>query len=246
MKKVVIVDDENGARELLAKLIQQNFKELEIIDKCDGISSAFKSINKNKPDLVFLDIEMPMGTGFELLSKFDNINFDVIFVTAYNEYAIQAIKFSALDYILKPIDIDDLTQAVNKFLSQKSDSIDAKIEALLSNIDGAVKHKKIVIADSDGLVFLKPEEIVRCESDGNYTQIHLLNNKKITSSKTLGDYESFLVEQGFFRIHRSHIINLEHIKKFLKEDGGTILMSDDSKLEVSRRKKTEFLKLFTE
>ena len=244
MIKAIIVDDELGARESLSKMIEKNCKQLEIIAKADSMLAAFEAITNKQPDLVFLDIEMPNGNAFDLLEKFKEINFNIIFTTAYDHYAIKAIKFSALDYILKPIDPEELVEAVKRFEKKQTDQpnvLDKQFKTLLSNVRPENKLKKVGIPDGDGLIFINLSDIIRCESDGNYTFFILTNGKKIIASRTLGEYEQMFAEDNFFRIHRSHLVNLQHVKKYIKGEGGYVIMSDDSQVEVSRRNKNEFL-----
>jgi len=241
--KAVIVDDELGARESLSKMIEKNCKNIEIVAKADSMMNAFIEITNHQPDLVFLDIEMPNGNAFDLLERFKEINFNIIFVTAYDHYAIKAIKFSAIDYILKPVDPEELVKAVTRFESQHDNKnlLDKKFKTLLSNVKPENKLKKVGIPDGDGLIFINLSDIIRCDSDGNYTYFILTTGKKIIASRTLGEYEQMFADDNFFRVHRSHLINLEHVKKYIKGEGGYVIMSDNSQVEVSRRNKNEFL-----
>lgn len=243
MIKAIIVDDELGARESLSKMIEKNCKQIEIVAKVDSMLAAFEAITNKEPDLVFLDIEMPNGNAFDLLEKFKTINFNIIFTTAYDHYAIKAIKFSAVDYLLKPIDPEELIQAVKRFEQRtgKGATLDKQYKTLLSNVRPGNKLKKVGIPDGDGLIFINLSDIIRCDSDGNYTFFILTSGKKIIASRTLGEYEQMFADDNFFRIHRSHLINLEHVKKYIKGEGGYVVMSDNSQVEVSRRNKTDFL-----
>jgi two-component system LytT family response regulator len=244
MIKAIIVDDELGARESLSKMIEKNCKQLEIVAKADSALAAFEAITNKQPQLVFLDIEMPNGNAFDLLEKFKEINFNIIFTTAYDHYAIKAIKFSAVDYILKPIDPEELVEAVKRFEKKQQGEpsvLDKQFKTLLSNVRPENKLKKVGIPDGDGLIFINLSDIIRCESDGNYTFFILTSGKKIIASRTLGEYEQMFTEDNFFRVHRSHLINLQHVKKYIKGEGGYVIMSDDSQVEVSRRNKNEFL-----
>jgi two-component system, LytTR family, response regulator len=243
MIKAIVVDDELGARESLSKMIEKNCKQIEIVAKVDSMLAAFEAITNKEPDLVFLDIEMPNGNAFDLLEKFKTINFNIIFTTAYDHYAIKAIKFSAVDYMLKPIDPEELVLAVKRFEERtgKNATLDKQFKTLLSNIKPENKLKKVGIPDGDGLIFINLSDIIRCDSDGNYTFFILTSGKKIIASRTLGEYEQMFAEDNFFRIHRSHLINLEHVKKYIKGEGGYVVMSDNSQVEVSRRNKTDFL-----
>ncbi len=241
--KAIIVDDELGARESLSKMIEKNCKQIEIVAKADSMKAAYDTITALNPDLVFLDIEMPNGNAFDLLEKFKQINFNIIFTTAYDHYAIKAIKFSAVDYLLKPIDPEELVTAVERLenkLGQKTE-LDKQFKTLLSNVRPENKLKKVGIPDGDGLVFINLSDIIRCDSDGNYTYFILTSGKKIIASRTLGEYENLFSDESFFRVHRSHLINLEHVKKYIKGEGGYVIMSDNSQVEVSRRNKNDFL-----
>lgn len=241
--KTIIIDDEEGARESLANIIDKYFDNLEIVGKAESADSGYELIQKIEPDLVLLDIEMPFGNAFDLLTRFDEIEFDIIFVTAYDHYAINAIKFSALDYLLKPIDIEDLKEAVARLEKKRTGTSveDKRLNVLLENLQDNRRTKKVAIPESDGLLFVHLNQIIRCESDGNYTSIILDNGKRILASKTLGEYEDLFTGEGFFRVHRSHLINLEHIQKYVKGEGGYVIMADNSQVEVSRRKKSEFM-----
>jgi two-component system LytT family response regulator len=241
--RAIIVDDEKGARESLSKMLEKNCRQIEIVGKADSMASAYEVISEQKPDLVFLDIEMPNGNAFDLLEKFKEINFNIIFTTAYDHYAIKAIKFSAVDYILKPIDPEELVNAVKRLedkMGQKN-SLDNQFKTLLSNVKPGNKLKKVGIPDGDGLIFINLSDIIRCDSDGNYTFFILTNGKKIIASRTLGEYEQMFADDNFFRVHRSHLINLEHVKKYIKGEGGYVVMTDNSQVEVSRRNKNDFL-----
>ena len=187
---------------------------------------------------------MPKGNGFDLLEKFDQVNFEVIFTTAYGHYAIKAIKFSALDYLLKPIDIDELNIAVRKVEDQinstKDEQENESIKTLIENLNNT-SMKKIAIPDLEGITFVDIDDIIRCEADRNYTCIHLKNGRKLLSSKVLKEYEKLFADYQFIRLHNSHIINLSHVKRYIKGEGGTVIMSDESSVDVSRRRKSEFL-----
>ena len=186
---------------------------------------------------------MQTGNAFDLLEKFDRIDFAIIFTTAFNHYAINAIRFSAIDYLLKPVDVDDLQAAVSRFELKKNDEaiLNRKFQTLLNNIQPDNRSKKIGIPDGDSLVFIDIKNLIRCQSDGSYTSFYLVSGKKIMASKPIGEYEELLQEERFFRVHRSYLINLEHIKKYVKGDGGYVVMSDGSEVEVSRRKKNDFV-----
>lgn len=242
--KCIVIDDEAGARNSLINILNSYFNEkVEVIEEAGSAKEGYEKIKSLKPDLIFLDIEMPLENGFQLLNRFRHIDFSVVFVTAYDHYAIKAIKFSALDYILKPVDIDELEVTIDKFirLKEKQEERDKKFEVLKENMQAEEKKKKIGIPDTAGMMFVELNEIIRCESDANYTKIFLQSGKRVIASRTLGDYEEMFKEDEFYRIHRSHLINLNHISRFSKSDGGFVVMDDGSEVEISRRKKKGFL-----
>lgn len=241
--RCIVVDDELKAREVLVSLIEEHMPEVHVVAQASNISEAEILLNKHRIDFLFLDVEMPGGTGFDLLNNLKNIDFEVIFTTAYDQYAIKAIKFSAIDYLMKPLRVEELKDAINrvqekinnaKILSQDS------LKALLENVQPKNK-KKIAISEGKGMVILNTDQIVRCEADKNYTNIFLQNGQKIMSSKNLKEYEDMLRDEPFFRVHQSHLINLNYIEKVTKEDGAYLVLKDGSQIEVSRRRKSELM-----
>ncbi len=248
MIKCVIIDDEADARFMLSNIINKNFKDqLQIVAEADSIPDGIKIIEKHTPDVVFLDIRMREGTGFDLLEKIENKNFEVIFVTAFDQYAIKAFQFSALGYLMKPIKIKELKQVVeilhNHFINQK-ENVTKRLKVLIENYGDDRKIKKLVIPNMEGFKVVAIEDIIRLEGDRNYTNFILLENKKITSTKTLGEYETLLSEFGFFRIHQSTLVNLRHVKGYVKGDGGSVEMADGKQVQVSRHRKANFVKKF--
>jgi two-component system LytT family response regulator len=241
MINAIIVDDEVKSRETLNNLVTRHCPKVKVLTLCDSVESAVKAIEDTKPHLVFLDIEMPFHSGFNLLERIKNPDFEVIFTTAYDHYAIKAIKFSAMDYLLKPIDVDELKAAVNKLEEPRNDVGNGlkKFELLLSNVKG--KSAKIAIPTFDGLQMINADDIIKCIADESYTHIHLTGGKKLLVSKLLKEYEELLDGYNFFRVHNSSLINLKHVVKYIKGDGGYVTMSDNSNVEVSRRKKNELL-----
>jgi two-component system LytT family response regulator len=229
----IIVDDELKSRESLKILLE---------DFCDNVEEGIESISVHKPDVVFLDIQMQRETGFDLLAKIKNIDFEVIFTTAYSEYAIKAFKFSAIDYLLKPIDIEELKRALSKVERKLNGSFSQRLEQLIQNLKPATPQNfKLALPTSDGLVFIKIDQILYCEASSNYTEIYCDDGKKYIVSRTLKEYEDILTEHNFFRIHNSHLINLSCIKKYVRGDGGYVIMNNDAALDVSKRKKEAFL-----
>jgi two-component system LytT family response regulator len=246
MIRTVVIDDEKKARETIIEMLGYYCKEVEVVGEAKDVLSATGVIKKSNPDLVLLDIKMPDGTGFDLLRKFDNIDFHIVFITAYEEYAINAFKFSALDYLLKPIDPDDLVNAIEKVEKRiKKDELELKVGALLENI-GQIsgKEKKLVLKTTSNIHVVNLDEIIRCQSDKNYTHFHTVEGEKIIVSKTLKDFDELLRDYNFYRVHQSHLVNLSFIKRYEKTDGGFLVMKDNSKVPVSFRKKEELMKIF--
>ena len=243
MLKAIIVEDEENGRKYLETLLAEFYPRLQVVAIAENVSQGIQVIQNFKPDIVFLDIQMNTETGFDLLERIGNINFEVVFTTAYEQYALKAIKFAAVDYLLKPIDKQDLATAIEKVEKrQSSSSINKNFEILLQNIKNSnTDNHQIALATSDGLVFVKVNNIVCCESDGPYTNFFLKNNEKLMTSKNLKEYEELLSEHNFFRIHKSYLINMNEIKKYIRGDGGQVNMSNGRTLDVSKRKKESFL-----
>lgn len=244
--KAIIVDDEKNGVKVLKKLIKNYCPEIQVIANADNIEDAFKIIQSLQPDLVFLDIEMPNGNGFELLKKFDQINFQIIFTTAFDGYAIKAIKYHAIDYLLKPIDIDELKLAVESATkNQKEKPKENKYLKFVQEQKLQIANK-IAVPVKDGMLFITINDIVRIESDGSYSTFYMTDLNKIVVSKNLKEYEDTLPANDFFRTHKSHLINLKYVKKYLLGNGHFVEMNDGSKVEIARRKKDEFFKLMVE
>ncbi len=241
MLKIVIIDDEINGRNILRTFINNYIDDVEIIGEGESVKSGVEVIKKLNPDLVLLDIQMQDGTGFDLLEKIPEIFFKLIFVTSFDQFAIKAFKFSAVDYILKPVAPKALIEAIERVKdTQKPNEIENKIDLLISNINNL---EKIALPSSDGIRFIKIENIVRCESDNNYTMFHLISKEKILVSKTLKEYETLLSGHNFCRVHKSHLINLKFITKYIPGEGGYVILEDGSHTDVSRRKKEGLLKL---
>jgi two-component system, LytTR family, response regulator len=247
--RAIIIDDEISGREVLKKLVELNCPEVIVADTLNSIETGLLAIRKHTPHLVFLDIQMPNASGFDLLNQLDRIDFEIIFVTAHDAYAIRAFKYSAVDYLLKPIKVTELIDAVNKAKEriEKNHSND-NIRFMLDKVSPAKKallNNKILLPTLGGYNIIDIAEITYCQSESNYTRFHFVDGKHIVVSKTLKEFESILLENNFFRIHRSYIINLNCIAKYNKGKGGEVVMKDGAILEVSREKKDEFLKLFS-
>lgn len=243
MLKAIIVDDEQKSRENLKILLQDFCQNVEVLGMGKSVAEGLELIETLRPDILFLDIQMQRETGFDLLNKLPQINFEVVFTTAHSEYAIEAIKFSAIDYLLKPIDITDLQKAVQKVASRvHRSSFKEQFEVLLQNFrNDSSEGYKIALPTSDGLIFISFRDIVFCEAMSNYTQFHMKDGKKHLVSRTLKEYESMLANYHFFRIHNSYLINVREIRRYIKGDGGQVLMSNDVALDVSKRRKDAFL-----
>jgi two-component system LytT family response regulator len=245
----LIIDDELSGREVLKRLVELNCPDVTVVNTLNSIETGLQAISNDKPDLVFLDIQMPNVSGFDLLNQLDKIDFEIIFVTAHDAYAIKAFKYSAVDYLLKPIKVTELIDAVSKARDrmEKNHSGD-NIKFMLDKVSPAKKvflNNKILLPTLGGYNIIDITEIAYCQSESNYTRFHFVDGKNIVVSKTLKEFESILLENHFFRIHRSYIINLNCIAKYNKGKGGEVVMKDGAVLEVSREKKDEFLNLFS-
>lgn len=243
MKKAIIIDDENRTRDLIAKMINSFGLDIEAIPAAESVETGIKAIEEHQPDIVFLDIKMPDGTGFDLLKAIPEKNFEVIFITAHEEFAIKAIKFSALDYILKPVDPEELKNAVVSALeSLNNKKEDSQYEALQTNIQPNQK-RKLVLKTQESVHIVELDNIIRCEADRNYTSFYLTEGKKILVSKTLKDYETLLSGYNFLRVQQSHLINLDFVARYDKGNGGSVVMKDGSEVPLSPAKRDLFFKI---
>ncbi|MFC2119012.1 LytR/AlgR family response regulator transcription factor [Bacteroidota bacterium] len=238
--RAVIIDDESKAISNLSKIIIDFCNEVDVVGTASGVSDGINIIKQLDPDLIFLDIQMPDGSGFDILERLDKRNFDVIFVTSYNQHAIRAFKYSATDYLLKPIDIDDLNAAVKRVIAKRiNKEPQENYQELFNNLQYTIPQK-IGISSMNGKDYVSLESIIRMEAKGSYTSFILENNKNLLASKRIKEFEELLPEKSFLRIHNSHIINLIHVKRYTKSDGGWITLSDDSKVPLARRRKDLF------
>jgi len=242
MLRTVIVDDEPDAVRFIESIIGEYCSDIEVVGKAHSAKEGVDVIRDAAPDLVFLDVQMPHGTGFDLLSSLPEKTFDVIFITAFNHYAIQAIKFSAVDYILKPININEFLQAVKKVQDKQAggERQSLNYEALLENIRSP-RPSKLAIPTADGIEYLNTLEIIRLEADRSYSWFYMTGGKKHLVSRNLKEYQELLGDLNFFRPHNSHLINLEHVHKFIRHEGGYIEMDDGSAVPISRGKRDLFL-----
>jgi two-component system, LytTR family, response regulator len=243
MLSTLLIDDESHARESLSKMLSLNCPDVLVLDTATSADEAFLKINKLKPDLLFLDVEMPNGTGFDLLTRFPKPNFKVIFVTGFDQYALNAIKFSALDYLLKPINAKELVEAVDKAANQiQNQNGLGDLKNLLSTLQNPRSRKnKLAVPTQQGLEMIEIQEIIRCEAANGYTIIHVQDGKPLLSSRDLKTYQELLEDYDFFRIHDSHLIAHFHVQKVLNEDGGTVVLSNEIKLPIARRRKSDFM-----
>ena len=244
--KAILVDDEQDSRQILSNYLSKYCKDVELLAECKNIQEGLEAINEYNPDLVFLDIEMPYGTGFDLLEQLENITFETVFVTAYDNYAIQALNMSAAYYLLKPIDIDELVTAVDKIKAEKAGNVDSfHVQVLLDNIkEENNRPKKIMLPTFEGFEIVPIDQIIYCEADDNFTRFHLKKSKPLLISKTLKHFEQMLPRSKFVRIHRSSLINTDYVVRYTKGKGGYVTMENNVELEVSPKKKSDFLEIF--
>ena len=238
--KTVIIDDEQNNIDNLAVLLKQHCPQVSVIATALNADAGENAILQHNPDLVFLDIQMPEKNGFDMLKALKTFSFDIIFVTAYDQYGIQAVKFSAIDYLLKPINIEDLKTAVQKVVqknAQKKHNL--QLENLINLLQQTQQKQfhRIALQTAKETRFVEPDKIVRCESSNNYTTFFLVSNEKIMTSKPIFEYEEMLKDYGFVRCHQSHLVNKTFIKSWIKEEGGYLLMEDNAQIPISRQKK---------
>jgi len=243
MLKAIIIDDEPYCCEILAAMLASDCPEVEVISICSNAAQGLTAIRQHSPDLVFLDVEMPKMNGFEMLEEISAINFHLIFTTSYDQYALKAIRFSAIDYLLKPIDREELKKAVQKVKERFQVMIPQQLEILMEKIkQSANPVNKIALPTMEGLQMIPVDTIVSCESDDNYTTIKLKTNKKLIVTRSLKEMEEILEQHSFIRVHRFYLINLNEIEKYIKGDGGYLVMSDGTSIDVARNKKEVLLK----
>ena len=239
---VIIIDDEKDARKILKSYLTDLGGEIEVVGEADSVDSGYDIIKEKNPQLVFLDIRMPDGTGFDLLKKFKEIPFEIIFTTAYDHFALKAIKVAALDYLLKPIAFDDVQQAMQRYINQVN-PISQETVDLLHNHTNPVSQEvnRVAIPSMDGLDIIKVEKILYLEAEGNYTTIYIHEQEQLVSSKNIKEYEYVLPSYRFVRVHHKYLVNLDHIKKYLKGRGGSLIMSNGKHIDVSRNRKQDLM-----
>lgn len=245
MLRTVIIDDESNARQVIANILELYCEKVELIGQAEDVKTGLILIDELKPDLVLLDIQMPDGTGFDLLKQIGNIDFNFIFITAYDQYAIKAIKLSALDYVLKPINVNELIDAIEKaeIFQVNQGEARLRLENYHNNISNRNFEKRISLNTTDSVYSIKIKDITYCKSDKNYTDIYLENGKKLLISKTLKDFELLLLDFGFFRVHQSYLINMNFVSRYEKKGlVGNAILENETKIPVSSRKRESFLR----
>lgn len=242
---VILIDDEPGARAVIREFLKHSFPDLNVIGEAAGIKEGFLLFNQLKPDLVFLDIELEDGTGFELLDKIQHENCKVVFTTGHNDFAIKAFRYNAIDYLLKPIDPDEFTVAVKKAIEHMAMGSQAKQFLQLLDTTKNKSFDRIALTTSDGLVFASTQDITRIETYGNYCFVFMSDGERLLVSRNLKEFEEMLPEPDFFRIHQSHMVNTSFVRKFIKGEGDHVLMTDGSKVPVSRRRKEDFIQVIS-
>ena len=243
MIKAFIIDDEPGCCKTLSLLLDRYCPEVEVTGIFNNGLDALQAISASSPDLVFLDVQMPKMNGFEMLEKLSSINFNLIFTTSYDQYALKAFKFSAIDYLLKPVDREELQKAVGKVLQRSEMPVSEQLQIMFQKLyHPASSINKIALPTMEGLQMISVQSIISCEAHDNYTTLILKGNKKLVVSCTLKVIEEMLEDYSFIRVHRSFLVNLDEVEKYVKADGGYVVMSDGTHIYISRNKKEELLK----
>lgn len=246
MMKAVVIDDEHFSRQSVVSIIAEKFPEILIAAQAESVQGAIEAIKTHKPELVFLDIDLTDGSGFDVLNALKPITFKIIFITAHFEYALKAIKFSAFDYILKPVSAEELCAAIERALAENQpENQQLKFDAFFDNFGNTKKEaRKIVLKTSESIHLITINDIIRCEADNNYTTFYLTTGERIIVSRGLKEYDDLLSGNGFFRVHQSHLVNINFISRFDKKDGGILILNDKTQIPVSQRKKQSLMELF--
>ena len=247
MIRTVVIEDEEHSRKMLMQMLQENCRAITVVASADSVKTGLTAIAEQKPELVFLDIELQSETSFEILEKLPEINFELVFTTAFDHYALKAIKFCAIDYLLKPIDLNELRIAVAKAEKRLNrEYLNKNLEVLVNNLKNSSQNNhKIALSTLEGLLFVNVRDIIYCESSGPYTKFIFKQAAVIVTSKHLKEYEDLLSGYEFFRIHKSYLVNLQEIKKYIRGDGGHLIMSDGAALNVSKQRKEDFLRIYS-
>lgn len=244
MLTALIIDDEEKGRIVLKQKLAAHCPNVTVIGEADGGDSGKAMIEAFRPDVVFLDIEMPGTNGFDMLNNLNEKNFHLIFTTAYNQYAIKAIKFAAFDYLLKPIDIEELKAAISRIPNIKPNDVSGQLEVLAINAQKNIKNfNRIAIPTLDGLSFFNTNELIHLDADSNYTLLYFTDDRKILASRTLKEFEDQLGEEQFIRLHNSHLVNINFISRYIKGEGGQVVLANGKVIDVSRRKKAELMRM---
>jgi two-component system LytT family response regulator len=247
MLRTVIIDDESHVRETLQHMLRKFCPQVNLVGEAKSVADGIREIREKAPELVFLDIKMDDGTGFDLLDRIGNIDFKIIFITAYEQYAIQAFGFSAIDYILKPVNPEKLADAVAKAEKLVQSSFIVQLDTLRKNLNTPEnKDRKIILRTMENIYLLDVQDIIHCESDGSYTIFDTMEDGRITISKSIKGYDDLLSGSGFLRVHRSHLINLKHVRRFSRQDGGTVVMKKGIEVPASTRGRERLMELFEE
>jgi two-component system, LytTR family, response regulator len=243
--KAIIIDDEKHSTEMLEWLLQTYCPDVETLAICHSGEAGLKALQSQQPDVVFLDIEMPRMNGFDVLDKLEERKFEVVFITAYDQFAVRAFKYAAVNYLLKPVDPDDLMATIARIREKISPTGAAQMELLFQSlINKQNQVERIALSSGDGLIFVNTAEITYCKAESNYTQVVLQSGRKIMVARTLKDLDETLSGKDFFRVHASYLVNINHISRFVRGDGGYIVMPDDAQITISRSKRDEFFQLF--
>ena len=247
MIRTVVIEDEEHSRKMLMEMLHDHCRQLNVVGNADSVKTGLTAIAEQRPELVFLDIELQSETSFEILEKLPEINFELVFTTAFDHYALKAIKFCAIDYLLKPIDLNELRIAVAKAEKRLNrEYLNKNLEVLLNNLKSSTQNNhKIALSTLEGLLFVNVSDIIYCESNGPYTKFIFKQGDKIVTSKHLKEYEDLLRAYDFFRIHKSYVVNLQEIKKYIRGEGGHLIMSNGIALNVSKQRKEDFLNIYS-
>jgi len=247
MIKAVLIDDEKNALEVLEWQVKTFCPQLQVAAMCMSADEGIEAIKTHRPQLVFLDIEMPVKNGFEVLNAFTDAWFDVIFTTAYNQFAIKAIRLAAFDYLLKPVDAEDLKECVERYINKKSGNVKQQLQTLLEQLSAPKQPapERIALQTADGLIIVTPDQVIRCQSISNYTKIFLTGNRQIVVAKTLKETEEILTGYTFYRVHHSHLVNINHVQRYVKNDGGYVVMTGGEEIAVARNRKDGFIDQFS-
>lgn len=238
--KAVIIEDEERSRIVLQNLLETYCPEVEVVAMADSVSAGVRELRTHNPDVVFLDVQINGGTGFDVIDKMDHIQSSVIFTTAYDQYALKAFKFSAIDYLLKPIDIEELKSAVRKATESNQSIVrQYQMQNLLSNLKNPDEAPVLLVSTIDAVEFVRIQDIMRCEAQGAYTQLFLKDSKPLMVSKVIKEFEFLLQDYGFYRVHQSHLINLKQVRKYVRSDN-FLLMRDGAQVQLARSRKEEF------